>query len=252
MDRLKPMNNRKCTVDGCDNSDGIRHGYCNKHYRRWRRHGDPLGGGPDQKRESWVVREAKNPDRECSVEGCTRPLLAQTFCAAHYNRWVKYGDALGGGPFRKPAAEQTKRVCSTQGCENNAVTKGLCAGHYARFKKGLDTTTPLTRQNIGMIQCMSNGYVFFTDRKHPLASNHGKVLLHREIMSEKLGRLVRKDELVHHINGKRDDNRPENLELFYKGHPPGQRPEDLVAWAYEIIALYGEEIKPKLRLIASK
>lgn len=254
MDRLKPLNERKCAVDGCDNYGGIRNGYCNKHYRRFRRHGDPLAGGPVQDRSAWLPKVAESNERACAVDGCNRPLLARGLCSAHYGRWQKYGDPLSGGAERKPAAQQIAKKCSTAGCDHNAVTRGLCPGHYHRLLMGGDPATPLTRQNINKPYSsrMNNGYVMWKDRDSDLAGSRGYVLEHRAVMAEKLGRPVRKDELVHHINGKRDDNRPENLELFYKGHPPGQRPEDLVAWAYEIIALYGEEIKPKLRLIASK
>lgn len=65
---------------------------------------------------------------------------------------------------------------------------------------------------------------------------------HRWVMEKMLDRPLRDDENVHHINGIRHDNRPENLELWSSSQPPGQRVADKVTWAAELLAQYDPDL----------
>lgn len=64
----------------------------------------------------------------------------------------------------------------------------------------------------GGIYHSPRGYIFISKPEHPHATCKGYVMRSRLVLEEKLGRYLWPDCEPHHINGIKDDDRPENLE----------------------------------------
>lgn len=112
-------------------------------------------------------------------------------------------------------------TCTADGCDEPArrnkagVSMGTCAEHK-----------PFRGRELGSRVLLPSGYV-------TVKTETGVVPEHRVVMEAELGRALVAGENVHHINGQRDDNRPENLELWVTAQPYGQRVPDLVAYLVE-------------------
>lgn len=111
-------------------------------------------------------------------------------------KWI--GDQLGSYP------QLIYLVCKRNQIQTNKVGPG-CGEKHAGWKGGRVVD--------------KNGYILLYCPDHPNVWKMGRkkspyILEHRLIMERHLGRLLERNEVVHHINGVNDDNRIENLQLF--------------------------------------
>jgi len=108
-----------------------------------------------------------------------------------------------------------------------------------REKLGISEKELPRRRKSGEGYITRNGYLTYHFNGHPCADKNGRVQASHLVIYEKTGRILKKGETVHHINGETLDNRFENLEIWRSGHPHGQRIEDKIKWCIEFLEEYG-------------
>lgn len=162
-------------------------------------------------------RDWEVPDGTCKC-GCGQSTTVATQSSRRrdeykgfFKRYVSgHNINTGTGPKRYKVRGDVRKESATTPIEvkivNSYKTKGLIGGHLGN----------------------SGGYINLYCPTHPNARRDGTFFEHRLIMELTLGRFLEPHERVHHLNGVRYDNRPENLELWKIGKkdPAGVRATD--------------------------
>ena len=162
-----------------------------------------------------------------------------------------------GGKGRCPPCNQRlKRAdrranpvpCSVEECTGIVVNAGttLCDMHRARLRR--DGSVGEAKARIAPHGAGTTDQHGYRVTRYGTWPDVTVVYEHRDVMERHLGRPLETWEHVHHMNGIRDDNRIENLELWAKWHrqPFGQRVSDLVAF---VVEHYPDEVRKAFRVM---
>jgi hypothetical protein len=162
----------------------------------------------------------------CGFEGCTNNHRARGLCSSHLDQLARGKELtplLGVATARSTSAARFPAAPGSITQAASAMATPPSAGAVGRCRPG-------EQRSLGG----PKGYVFIRcpDPDHPNAkSKPGWIAEHVWVMSQLLGRPLRKGESVHHRNNIKHDNRPGNLELWHTHQPKGASVEDTVRWA---------------------
>jgi hypothetical protein len=141
------MQKKLCKAEGCTTPAHAR-GYCGRHWHRFMRYGDPLGGGSE-----------RIPNRRCVVSGCGETHVAKGYCKRHYRQLQVYGEVESvASSYHTPQAQPP--TCTVDGCKDPAIARGYCRLHWRRWKRQGepgDFDGSLLRDRQAVVGCSGRG-----------------------------------------------------------------------------------------------
>lgn len=183
---------------------------------------------------------------ECGAEKVSYPSQVRKFCSLSCR--ARYKARLGmpskprrgvekpcqhcGTPLYRSAGQTDKRFCSREclaASQRTSITKTCprCGDSFttqpstnlsycgrACYEAARTQKSSTGRMHNGRLAIRDHaGYIRIWQPDHPRASQ-GRILEHRWVVEQTLGRVLDTDEVVHHLNGVKDDNRLENLAVM--------------------------------------
>ena len=189
-----------------------------------------------------IYKKINKSKKKCSIPDCLREHDKANYCSHHYHKWRKYGNPLiitrRGGPKKTkikklclnctkefetwPSRSERKKFCSKK-----CLYEGV--GRLPRKTRSFDSKH--------WYEPKKNGYL---GKIH----NRKMVWQHRYVAEQMLNRKLLDSEVVHHINGVKGDNRPENLIVYNRAEHSKKHKE--IFYEYLRLKKENEELKKQL------